>query len=237
MALGRGVPHRRNARAVRRRSGAAGQDFDRQGWPRPAAGDRDGRRRQPDTRTRTSGAAEGRLTVGGRNAQSQRQARYGDLGRLNQAAQPSCSRRSRSRAGDAGRRSVHEELDASTASCGPRPRRTANDGRHCRDVTAELKGHDQPLFDTRRDVARASMIADVSDDGFMIIADAAVRVRTCSAASARSRAPSDRSVDPQIPARRVHGLSRTRTSRRISKMIRDHLATGRRPMSKIVDLP
>ena len=105
--------------------------------------------------------------------------------------------------------------------------KTAPDGERWEalsDVTAELKGHDQPLFHSG-EMSRGIDIADVSDDGFMIVADAPYasymqrgvnQVR----GAFRSKRPS-----PQIPARPFMGYS-DENVRRISKMIRDHIARG-----------
>lgn len=92
------------------------------------------------------------------------------------------------------------------------------------DVTIQLKGHSQPLFETG-ELSRSVNIRQVSNDGFMITADAPYasymqkgvnKVR----GSFKSNRPS-----PQVPARPFMGFSEENVSR-ISKMIRDHLANG-----------
>ena len=92
------------------------------------------------------------------------------------------------------------------------------------DVTAQLKGHSQPLF-ASGEMSRGIDIQDVSNDGFMIISSAphssymqrgVKKVR----GAFKSKRPS-----PQIPARKFMGFS-DENVRRISKMIRNHITKG-----------
>ncbi|MEH2517482.1 phage gpG-like protein [Bradyrhizobium sp. AZCC 1610] len=92
------------------------------------------------------------------------------------------------------------------------------------DVTAELKGHDQPLFHSG-EMSRGINIADVSDDGFMIVADAPYASYMQRGVSKVKGAFRSKRPSPQIPARPFMGYSEENI-RRISKMIRAHIFNG-----------
>lgn len=92
------------------------------------------------------------------------------------------------------------------------------------DVTAELKGHDQPLFESG-DLAAGIEVEDVSNDGFVLSADAEYASYMQNGVKRVRGSFTSRRPEPQIPPRPFMGFS-DENIRRISRMIRDHLANG-----------
>lgn len=89
-----------------------------------------------------------------------------------------------------------------------------------RDVTVNLKGHDRILFETG-ELANSIQISDVSNDGFMITADA----EHASYMQEGVKRTRGMIKNKTIPPRPFMGFS-DENKRRIAKMIRDHLAHG-----------
>jgi phage virion morphogenesis protein len=92
------------------------------------------------------------------------------------------------------------------------------------DVTIALKGHDRPLFQSG-ELAGGINILDVSNDGFMITADAPYASYMQKGVKKVKGAFKSKRPQPQIPARPFMGFS-DENVRRISKMVRDYLANG-----------
>jgi phage virion morphogenesis protein len=89
-----------------------------------------------------------------------------------------------------------------------------------RDVTVNLKGHDRILFETG-ELANSIQVSDVSNDGFMITADA----EHASYMQEGVKRTRGMIKNKKIPPRPFMGFS-DENKRRIAKMIRDHLAHG-----------
>jgi phage virion morphogenesis protein len=89
-----------------------------------------------------------------------------------------------------------------------------------RDVTVSLKGHDRILFETG-DLANSIQVSDVSNDGFMITADA----EHASYMQEGVKRTRGMIKNKTVPPRPFMGFS-DENKRRISKMIRDYLAHG-----------
>jgi phage virion morphogenesis protein len=92
------------------------------------------------------------------------------------------------------------------------------------DVTIALKGHDKPLFHSGG-LAEGISVLDVSNDGFMITADAPYASYMQKGVKRVKGAFKSKRSEPQIPARPFMGFS-DENVRRISKMVRDYLANG-----------
>ncbi|SDK40545.1 phage virion morphogenesis protein [Bradyrhizobium ottawaense] len=89
-----------------------------------------------------------------------------------------------------------------------------------RDVTVNLKGHDRILFE-HGDLANSIQVGDVSNDGFMVIANA----KHASYMQEGIERTRGMIRNKKVPPRPFMGFS-DENKRRISQMIRDYLAHG-----------
>jgi phage gpG-like protein len=90
------------------------------------------------------------------------------------------------------------------------------------DVTIALKGHDRPLFESGELVA-GIYVQEVTPEGFVLAADSDHASYMQKGVAVVKGAFKSKRPMPQIPARPFMGFS-DENVRRISKMIRDHLA-------------
>ncbi|WP_396604892.1 phage virion morphogenesis protein [Bradyrhizobium sp. YCK136] len=105
--------------------------------------------------------------------------------------------------------------------------RTAPDGERwaaLSDITAQLKGHDRPLFQSGG-LLGGIRIADISSDGFMITSDAPHSSYMQRGVKKMRGAFKSKRPSPQVPARPFMGFS-DENVRRIGKMLRDHIKKG-----------
>lgn len=90
------------------------------------------------------------------------------------------------------------------------------------DVTIALKGHDRPLFESG-ELAGSINVEEVTSDGFVIVADSDHASYMQNGVAVVKGAFKTKRPMPQIVARPFMGFS-DENVRRISKMIRDHIA-------------
>jgi phage gpG-like protein len=90
------------------------------------------------------------------------------------------------------------------------------------DVTIALKGHDRSLF-ASGELAAGIYVEEITPDGFVIAADSDHASYMQNGVAVVKGAFKSKRPMPQIPARPFMGFS-DENVRRISKMIRDHLA-------------
>jgi phage gpG-like protein len=90
------------------------------------------------------------------------------------------------------------------------------------DATIALKGHDRPLF-ASGELAAGIYVEEITPDGFVIAADSDHASYMQNGVAVVKGAFKSKRPMPQIPARPFMGFS-DENVRRISKMIRDHLA-------------